>query len=168
MNEATETNGDMLPTEMTEYLRSMPDQDAQERIVSSCRDVLARAATSRGDAFSRYSVLILTDHAQIQLRVPVSDLPVSVGRRGDAQLQVDVYGVSRVHCSLEREGPFIRIRDQRSKNGTYVNGVRTNDEQLCIGDRIEIGQCVLLLEVESAPSTGEGGTGSRNTHGTEE
>ena len=151
MKTDTEPNNDMLLARMTEYLRKIPDQETEERIVNACRDVIARSARSRGDAFSRYSVLILTDHADIQLRAPVTDLPVVIGRREEDDLHLDVYGVSRGHCSLEREGLFITIRDRDSKNHTYVNGRRIETEQLCVGDRIEIGQAVLTLEVDPAP-----------------
>ena len=156
MKTETDPNNDMLPAGMTEYLRKMPDQETEERIVNACRDVVARSARSRGDAFSRYSVLILTDHGDIQLRIPVSDLPVVIGRSEKDDLCVDVYGISRGHCSLEREGPFITIRDRDSKNHTYVNGRLIEAEQLCVGDKIEMGKALLTLEVESATVGGDG------------
>ncbi len=50
----------------------------------------------------------------------------TVGRSADCLLQLPSdlahLDVSRQHCLLEIDPPFIGVRDLGSKNGTYVNG----------------------------------------------
>src|SRR4029079_6192259 len=73
-----------------------------------------------------------------------------IGRSEDAQfcLPHDRY-FSRHHCILEIAPPQAFLRDLRSTNGTYVNGMRVETAHLTRGDRIQGGETILEVEVSS-------------------
>ena len=56
---------------------------------------------------------------------------------------------SRHHCLLEIAPPRCFLRDLGSTNGTFVNGQRVTEAFLVSGDRIQGGQTVLEVEVQS-------------------
>lgn len=91
-------------------------------------------------------------------RVALTGESFVVGRGRDADLRVDVDGVSRKHARITRVGPALSLVDLGSKNGTYVNGERADVAALHHGDRIQLGPVVLRFllvepeEADSAPS----------------
>src|SRR6266478_4731292 len=56
---------------------------------------------------------------------------------------------SRHHCLLEIAPPRCFLRDLGSTNGTFVNGQKVSEAFLHSGDRIQGGQTVLEVEVQS-------------------
>src|ERR1700736_1563974 len=56
---------------------------------------------------------------------------------------------SRHHCLLEIAPPRCFLRDLGSTNGTFVNGQRVPEAILTSGDRVQGGQTVLEVEVQS-------------------
>lgn len=70
---------------------------------------------------------------------------VDIGRAPDASILIDHEQVSRAHARVWREGSgtFI-LEDLRSRNGTFVNGMRIQRRTLAYGDRISIGAEVEL------------------------
>ena len=56
---------------------------------------------------------------------------------------------SRHHCLLEIAPPRCFLRDLGSTNGTFVNGQKVPEAFLNSGDRIQGGQTVLEVEVQS-------------------
>lgn len=73
-----------------------------------------------------------------------------IGRSEDSQfcLPHDRY-FSRHHCILEIAPPQAFLRDLRSTNGTYVNGMRVETAHLKSGDRIQGGETILEVEVST-------------------
>ena len=62
--------------------------------------------------------------------------------------------ISRAHLRLSRtETDQIRIEDLGSSNGTYVNGARTDEHVLTIGDTVQIGATALELRTPEARTT---------------
>lgn len=70
-----------------------------------------------------------------------------IGRGTSADVRLDEQRVSRDHAILVRHGRHTRLLDNRSSNGTFVNGRRIVATNITDGDVIEIGP-VLLRYVE--------------------
>lgn len=69
-----------------------------------------------------------------------------VGRGASCHLRLTDPGISRVHASFNRLGDGWLLKDNSSKNGTFVNGERIRSAVLKSGDRIQIGQTLLVYE----------------------
>src|SRR5437016_3456649 len=73
-----------------------------------------------------------------------------IGRSESAHLYLpDDRFFSRHHCLLEIAPPRCFLRDLGSTNGTFVNGQKVSEAFLHSGDRIQGGQTVLEVEVQS-------------------
>jgi pSer/pThr/pTyr-binding forkhead associated (FHA) protein len=82
------------------------------------------------------------------LTIPVDSEVLRIGRGLAADLRLDETSVSRRHAILAPRPTGARILDDRSSNGTYVNGRRVQQADLRSGDVIVIGRVVLrYLEV---------------------
>jgi pSer/pThr/pTyr-binding forkhead associated (FHA) protein len=82
------------------------------------------------------------------LLVPLQHGVTRVGRGLAADLRLDEGSVSRRHAILVSRGQGARILDDRSANGTLVNGRRVSQVDLQSGDVIVLGRVVLrYLEV---------------------
>jgi pSer/pThr/pTyr-binding forkhead associated (FHA) protein len=66
-----------------------------------------------------------------------------VGRGLSAELRLDDTSVSRRHAILVPRPAGARVLDDRSSNGTFVNGRRIQQADLSNGDVIVIGRVVL-------------------------
>lgn len=79
---------------------------------------------------------------------------VSLGRDPSNVLSIIDPSLSRRHCVITREGDEYKIRDLKSRNGTFVNATPTTEGMLQHGDQISVGdsvfQFLLKDEVEEA------------------
>ena len=66
-----------------------------------------------------------------------------IGRGWGAEIRLEDHAVSRRHAVLANRAPGVRILDDRSANGTYVNGRRVTEAALADGDVIVLGAVVL-------------------------
>lgn len=73
---------------------------------------------------------------------------VSIGREPTNQLWIPDPVLSRRHCLIAAERGQFFIRDLGSRNGTLVNGVPVEQQQLRSGDQISIGNSVLVFQVD--------------------
>lgn len=64
----------------------------------------------------------------------------TVGRHPEADLFFDDVTVSRRHAEITRAGTAFEIVDQRSLNGSYVNGERVDRAALVNGAEVRIGK----------------------------
>ncbi|MEJ1086765.1 FHA domain-containing protein [Microbacterium sp. Mu-80] len=64
----------------------------------------------------------------------------TVGRHPEADIFFDDVTVSRRHAEITRSGSVFEIVDQRSLNGTYVNGERVDRSELANGYELRIGK----------------------------
>ena len=74
----------------------------------------------------------------------------TVGRHPDADIFFDDVTVSRRHAEITRVGSAFEIVDQRSLNGTYVNGERVDRAVLSNGAEVRIGKFRLNFFVSPA------------------
>jgi pSer/pThr/pTyr-binding forkhead associated (FHA) protein len=78
------------------------------------------------------------------LLVPLGGEVIHIGRGLSADLHLDEGSVSRRHAILVHRGSGgARILDDRSANGTHVNGRRVTQADLSSGDVIVLGRVVL-------------------------
>ncbi len=89
---------------------------------------------------------------------PIESDRVEIGRESYCDIVIDEEKSSRTHCSVEKTGDGWKIVDLESRNGTKVNGEFMNKHLLEVGDRIEVGDTVLLF-LTSPPSDTEHDTG---------
>lgn len=79
---------------------------------------------------------------------PLTEPVTRIGRGLAADLRLDEHTVSARHAIVAQRPTGIRLLDDRSTNGTYVNGRRVDQADLVSGDVIVLGRVVLsFLEV---------------------
>jgi pSer/pThr/pTyr-binding forkhead associated (FHA) protein len=72
---------------------------------------------------------------------------VRIGRGLAADLRLDDASVSRRHALFVNDRAGARVLDDRSSNGTFVNGRRVDQATLASGDELVLGR-VLLRYIE--------------------
>jgi hypothetical protein len=77
------------------------------------------------------------------LLIPLSAGVTRIGRGLAAELRIDENSVSRRHAMLVHARTGTRILDDRSSNGTFVNGRRVEQADLKNGDVLLLGRVVL-------------------------
>lgn len=82
----------------------------------------------------------------------------TVGRHPEADIFFDDVTVSRRHAEITRQQTSFEIVDQRSLNGTYVNGERVDRAALVNGSEVRVGKFRLNFFVSPAdlPQTAAG------------
>jgi pSer/pThr/pTyr-binding forkhead associated (FHA) protein len=89
----------------------------------------------------RYLVL---DEGRLARLIPLRGPLMHIGRGFAVDLRLEDQSVSRRHAILvERDGE-VRILDDRSANGTFVNGRRVSEAALRDRDRIRVGRVELV------------------------
>jgi pSer/pThr/pTyr-binding forkhead associated (FHA) protein len=73
------------------------------------------------------------------LLIPLGEEPLHIGRGLAADVQLDHISISRRHSIIVPRSSGTRILDDRSMNGTFVNGRRIEHVDLHDGDVIVIG-----------------------------
>ena len=74
----------------------------------------------------------------------------TVGRHPEADIFFDDVTVSRRHAEITRDATTFELVDQRSLNGTYVNGERVDRATLRNGSEVRIGKFRLNFFVSPA------------------
>jgi two-component system cell cycle response regulator len=97
-------------------------------------------------AIRRHGIFTVTsgpDTGKI-LTIPSGDV-ILLGRSPECTFAFDDASLSRQHARVMRVGSEHIIRDEGSRNGTFINNVRlTKAETLRNGDRIQLGSSTLL------------------------
>jgi len=92
------------------------------------------------------ALLRLVTRAGAERTIEVDGTPLAIGRAADNGLAIQDPRVSRHHARLQARRGTLVLTDLGSTNGTRVNGVRVDECALGAGDRILIGDTVLLVE----------------------
>ena len=71
---------------------------------------------------------------------------MTIGRARDNDLVLNDTRASRHHARLQARSGSLVLTDLDSTNGTLVNGGRVSEVVLGDGDRIEIGDSILVVE----------------------
>jgi pSer/pThr/pTyr-binding forkhead associated (FHA) protein len=111
--------------------------DALPRV--SFRDRRHGVGTDRPDP-GRY---LEVDDGDERLLLPLRPGTTHVGRSFGADVQLEDQSVSRRHAIVHQRPSGSRILDDRSANGTFVNGRRVTEAELRDGDVVVLGRVVL-------------------------
>ncbi len=101
------------------------------------------AATRRS-----YVLIVLAPQAAYRVVLPMTGR-FRVGRSAGCGLVIDDASISRVHAEFMVSEHGCRIRDLRSKNGTFVRGLKLEDDEievLCAEDSFELGRVQFILQ----------------------
>lgn len=93
--------------------------------------------------------LAIEDGANVRL-IPLERPIIHIGRGLTADVRLEDPQVSRRHAIVAQRGDGVRILDDRSSNGTFLNGRVVTVAPMHDGDVLRIGRVVFRL-VEIAP-----------------
>ena len=93
--------------------------------------------------------LIFTKGPRVGERFAVEAECVTIGRLEECDIELNQPNVSRKHAIIKREGKSVSITDQRSGNGTFVNGKRITRATLRAGDMVRIGHHTMRVETRA-------------------
>jgi pSer/pThr/pTyr-binding forkhead associated (FHA) protein len=127
-NRPTET---LEPADVETVLDALPLLDHHTR-----RQTLGAGLAPRG------FYLALQDGAETRL-LRLDQKITHIGRGSGSDLRLDEHRVSRTHAILVRHGQHFRLLDNRSSNGTFVNGRQIAATNLDNGDVIMVGPVAL-------------------------
>jgi len=96
-----------------------------------------RAGTVSPGVSGRY---IQVQSLATALLIPLGDDPLHIGRGVSVDLRLDDSSVSRRHAIVVPREAGAQILDDRSLNGTFVNGRRIEQDDLRNGDIVTIGR----------------------------
>jgi predicted nucleic acid-binding Zn-ribbon protein len=127
----------------TRFKRIEPDatRAGHEALLNAARDAIEEPG--------RYLVFLDGGAART---VAMSGSSMRIGRSLSADLRFEDPTVSRRHAVLLAEADGVRVLDDRSLNGVFVNGERTVSRTLTDGDEIVIGRYRLRFADLSATS----------------
>jgi len=94
------------------------------------------------------------DNQPVVRRVPINQVPFTIGRRPGLNLVLTKNCISRVHAEiLESDGKLV-LRDYNSRNGTYLNRVKIGgDAPLAPGDILHFGSVEFQVSMELEGTT---------------
>ncbi len=94
--------------------------------------------------------LIYTDKDGAAAEYVVGDEPVTIGRSGECDVRLADEDVGRLHVLVSQSNGKLRIRDQESRTGTWVNGERVTEAGLADGDEFRLGAVSFKVALEKA------------------
>lgn len=137
----------------------MTDRDVEHTQVLSSRELERAALAIPKPAPGRY--LAVRSSSEVVVLALRSGAVTRIGRGLSADVHLDDASVSRRHARIVERGGRLALLDDRSLNGTWVNGVRVEAAILADGDEIGLGRVAIrYLEVAA-----EGGVAAGHATG---
>jgi hypothetical protein len=94
---------------------------------------------------------LAVEHGATEQLIPLSSAITHIGRGLAADIRIEDQRVSRRHAILAQRGDGICVLDDRSSNGTFLNGGEVQAASVHDGDLIGVGPLVLrYVEIRSA------------------
>lgn len=152
---AEETGSRALLREDATMRQGSPRFGAESTVRDEAADDDTSLLVSASDRFS-YSDVVRPTIAQLRVDdstqrvIALTELEYLIGRHRDNGIQIPDLGVSGFHARIYRGPEGYAIEDLKSRNGTWVNGMRVFHATLTDGDRVHVGQTDLIFEVLSA------------------
>jgi hypothetical protein len=79
-------------------------------------------------------------------RVPLGEETITVGRLPESTIVLADPNVSRSHAEIRPRGTGFVVIDLGSTNGTRINGIRINEQELVDGDEVVFGNTRMRFE----------------------
>lgn len=95
--------------------------------------------------------LILTDQKGKKHEFQLLETQFTVGKLADCDLSLSLSGISRRHCIFTQKNGHFYVRDLGSKNGTFVNGTRINEQDV----KLENNDQITLSKIRLSFITGD-------------
>ena len=110
-----------------------------------------------------YQLVVVKGRSATQaIRLP-EGAALTVGRQDGCQLRIVSSLVSRKHCELRNEQGKLLVRDLKSSNGTYLDGLKIDGQaEVQAGQLLTVGNVVFRVEadaVAAAPPPASGRPG---------
>jgi len=99
---------------------------------------------------------------------PITKKTTSIGRASDADIRVNMKGVSRNHVEIRWDGKRAELLDLASTNGTKLDGKVVSRAALPDRCFIEVGKTRILFEIVAKIESGSGRLDARDPEETEE
>jgi diguanylate cyclase (GGDEF)-like protein len=137
---------------MADPLKPVPESGGARTLVLKTEPGLDQPSTLVAPAGAgsvvRRAVLTVLAGTDIGRVLDLSGLSVSIGRRSTCSYKIDDPSVSGIHARITSISNFFVLSDERSTNGTHVNGIRIAEpRQLADGDRIHLGRVLLRFSL---------------------
>jgi len=84
------------------------------------------------------------------IRIPIAQDSMRIGREKACEIHLEDEAASRFHSELVKQDGKLLLRDLKSTNGTFHNDERIVEKELQSGDRIGVGDSVLLVQLPRA------------------
>lgn len=92
--------------------------------------------------------LIVVQGEQVGHRFELGAESTTIGRESTCLICIKDSEISRKHLEIKRIGSQYKLVDLGSSNGTQLNNVAVRESWLRRGDRIQVGQTVLMFQIE--------------------
>jgi pSer/pThr/pTyr-binding forkhead associated (FHA) protein len=83
--------------------------------------------------------------------LPLAGSELTFGRDASNTICIPDAALSRHHCAFTQQNGAWVVRDLKSSNGTFVNGIQISTHALADGDQIKAGGSVFLFVAAEAP-----------------
>jgi len=101
--------------------------------------------------------LVITKGPRLGEKIPLSNLPFTIGREKTVEVPIDLQSISRKHARISRGDSEYFIEDLTSSNGTFLNGERiekphpiTDGDNIALGPDFEIRLVIPVVENKDA------------------
>jgi len=128
--------------------QQLPQDDAAIYLCAGDRFELGNSEIEVAEASPRL-LQISGDHAGREF--PLNEELLSFGRAPDNVISIDDSEASIYHAVIRSTAPGFSLEDQRSTNGTYVNGKQISSHILGDGDVVRLGQQEFLFAAVQQP-----------------
>ncbi len=101
------------------------------------------------EQFERYLYLVVIKGKDMGRRFLLSSRRMSMGRSTEADISIYDERISRIHCSIIRQGSSVIVEDHGSTNGTLVNGKKIEKAEVPIDAVIQIGRTEMKFSLKT-------------------
>jgi EAL domain-containing protein (putative c-di-GMP-specific phosphodiesterase class I) len=118
------------------------DSEAARSLMRLAHPAAAATAPDLNVPHEREREFVLESVAEgtVGLRLmPIQPLPFRIGRRPGLELVLPSHRVSKLHAEIFAEDGVLKIRDQQSRNGTFVNHRPVIESEIGEGDILHFG-----------------------------